>query len=165
MLNQTISFPDRADARAEGAGQPATAPLQGFSCVYLTSSIPSAALASSMVESAQIHIHPSTGLDDARARLKATKSRVLLADVAFEGGNWRDALRMTALLPRTALVVASHLADERLWIGALEQGAYDLILKPFQAEDLRHILENAHFCATSAAAPLRREKTAKAGAS
>jgi len=149
MPNDTISFPDGAGVRAERAGQSANIPVQGFSCVYLTSSGPSAALACSMVESAQIHIHHSTGLDDAKARLRATKSRVLLTDVAFERGNWMDALRMTAVLPRTALVVVSHLVDARLWIGALERGAYDLILKPFQAEDLRHVLENAHFWATS----------------
>src|SRR5208283_2067101 len=109
MPNDTISFPDGAGDRAEGAGQSANTPVQGFSCVYLTSSGPSATLASSMVESAQIHIHHSTGLDDAKARLRPTSSRVLLTDVVPERGNWRDALRMTALLPRTALVLVSHL--------------------------------------------------------
>jgi DNA-binding NtrC family response regulator len=102
-----------------------------------------------MVKSAQIDIHHSTGLEDAKARLTATRSCVLLTDVVFERGTWRDALQMTALLPRTALVVVSRLLDERLWIGALERGAYDMILKPFQADELRRVLENACFHSAS----------------
>jgi len=149
MPNGIVSVQRWADAGAEGAGQAATIPLRGFSCVYLTSSIPAADLASRMLEAAQIHIHRSTGLDDAKALLKATRSHVLLTDVAFEKGSWRDALRMARLLPlRTALVVVSRVADERLWIGALDSAAYDLILEPFHADELRRILEHAHFNAT-----------------
>jgi len=36
-----------------------------------------------------------------------------------------------------------------LWIGVLEQGAYDLIQNPFRADELRRILENAHSHATT----------------
>jgi FixJ family two-component response regulator len=45
----------------------------------------------------------------------------------------------------------ARLADERLWIGVLEQGAYDLIQNPFRADELRCILENAHSHATTGA--------------
>jgi DNA-binding NtrC family response regulator len=107
-------------------------------------------MATSMVDSVQIHIHRSTTLDHAEARLRATKSRVLLTDVSFERGSWEDALRMAASLPlRTAVVLVSRLADEGLWIDALERGAYDLILQPFRVDEMRRILENAHFHATS----------------
>ncbi len=109
-----------------------------------------AEIASALVDSVQIHIHRSTTLDHAEARLRATKSQVLLTDIAFERGGWEDALRMVARLPlRTAVVLVSRLADERLWIDALERGAYDLILEPFQADEMRRILGNAHFHATS----------------
>jgi DNA-binding NtrC family response regulator len=131
----------------------------GFSCVYLTSSASAAALASKLLESAQIRIHHSTGLEGAHERLKATQSRVLLTDVAFQAGHWRDALRMAATLPGTALVVVSRLADERLWIGALERGAYDLILWPFRADELRRVLENAHFYSSRADAPMRKAQS------
>ena len=130
--------------------QATTIPSHGFSCVYLTCSTHAAELASTLVKPAQIHIHRSTTLDDAEARLKSTKSHTLLADVSFNTGGWEEALRMAARLPlRTAVVLVSRLADERLWIDALERGAYDLILEPFHAEELRCILESAHFRATS----------------
>jgi len=121
-------------------------PIPGFGCVYLTRSVREAELASALVETAQIRIYHATGLDDARTRLKLTRSRVLLADTAIgKGKGWKDALQMAARLrPSTVLVVASRLADERLWLGVLEHGAYDLILKPFQADELRRVLENAH---------------------
>ena len=74
-----------------------------------------------------------------------TRSRILLADATFKGGNWADALRLTIQLrPVTALVVAARLVDDNLWIGVLQQGAYDLIPKPLRADELRRILENAY---------------------
>ena len=102
------------------------------------------------MEAAQIRIYHAAWLDDAEVQLKLTKSRVLLTDTTFKRGNWKDALQMAVgLRPATALVVAARLADERLWIGVLERGAYDLIQKPFQADELRRILENAHNHATT----------------
>jgi DNA-binding response OmpR family regulator len=124
-----------------------------FSCVYLTFSSCAAEIALALLDSAQIHIHHSTTLDDAEGRLQATRSQILLTDVWFERGSWKDALRMAARLPlRTVVVLVSHIADERLWLDALECGAYDLILKPFHAEEMRRILENAHFRATGGCA-------------
>lgn len=41
-----------------------------------------------------------------------------------------------------------RLADERLWIDALERGVYDVILEPFRGDELRSILVNANFRAT-----------------
>ena len=150
MPNDAMSVPDRPNAGKKTAGQTGNPRSRGFSCVYLTSSTRVAETASALVESVRIDIHRSTTLDDAEARLQATKSRVLLTDISFERGGWEDALRMAASLPlRTAVVLVSCLADERLWIDALERGAYDLILEPFQADEMRRILGNAHFHATS----------------
>jgi DNA-binding NtrC family response regulator len=150
MPNDTASFQHRADVEKQKAGEAGTFPSRRFSCVYLTSSIRVAEIASVLVTSVQIRIHRSTTLDHAEAQLRATKSRVLLTDISFERGGWEDALRMAARLPlRTAVVLVSRLADERLWIDALERGAYDLILEPFQADEMRRILENAHIHAIS----------------
>jgi DNA-binding NtrC family response regulator len=123
-----------------------------FSCVYLTASFRALEIAPSLLDSAQIRIHLSTTLEDAKGRLQATRSQILLTDVTFEKGSWEDALRMAGRLPlRTVVVLAAHVADERLWLDALERGAYDLIFKPFHAEETRRILENAHFRATTGA--------------
>ncbi len=132
-------------AEPDAAARNAHRRTPGFACVYLTRSVHEAERASALVESAQIRIYHAAGLTDARERLTLTRSRVLLTDTAFKTGNWKDALRMTVRRrPSTALVVAARLADERLWLDVLEHGAYDLILKPFQKDDVCRILENAH---------------------
>jgi len=143
------------------AGHAPNIPSYRFSCVYLTSSSRAAALVSTLVASAQIQIHSANTLGNAKARLQATKARVMLTDVTFERGGWEDAVRMAARLSfRAALVLVSPFADQRLWIDALECGAYDLILEPFHAEELSWILENAHLSATS---PCSRKAVVSAG--
>jgi DNA-binding NarL/FixJ family response regulator len=143
------------------AGHAPNIPSYRFSCVYLTSSSRAAALVSTLVASAQIQIHSANTLDNAKARLQATQARVMLTDVTFERGSWEDAVRMAARLPfRAALVLVSPFADQRLWIDALECGAYDLILEPFHAEELSWILESAHLSATS---PCSRKSVVSAG--
>jgi hypothetical protein len=60
------------------AGHAPDIPSYRFSCVYLTSSGRAAALVSTLVASAQIQIHSANTLGNARARLQATKARVML---------------------------------------------------------------------------------------
>lgn len=124
-------------------------PTRGFSCVYLTSSVRLAETAFALASAAYIQVHRCTTLGDAEAQLQDTNSHTLLTDVSIQNGNWEDALRLAARLPRrTALVLVSRLAEERLWLDALECGVYDLILEPFRADELLRVLTNAHFRAT-----------------
>jgi FixJ family two-component response regulator len=41
------------------------------------------------------------------------------------------------------VVVCSRLGDHKLWIDVLEQGAYDLLVEPYQHEEIRRIVEGA----------------------
>lgn len=69
---------------------------------------------------------------------------MLPTETTFQDGTWEDALAMVAgAHPRAALVLAAGHADERFRIEALERSAFDLIAKPFEAGELRRILENA----------------------
>jgi DNA-binding NtrC family response regulator len=130
-------------------------PDPGFGCVYLAASAREAEAVSSMVESERIRIYHAVTLEDAVSRLKLTRSRVLLTNTRFRDGTWKDALETSQhIRPPAALVVASRLADEKLWLGVLERGAYDLIVKPFQAAELCRILRNAQ--AHAASGGLRR---------
>jgi len=45
--------------------------------------------------------------------------------------------------PNVEVVVCSRLGDHRLWIDALEQGAYDLVAEPYQREEIQRIVEAA----------------------
>jgi len=69
----------------------------------------------------------------------------MLTETTFQDGTWEDALaRVARSHPRAALVLAAGHADERFWIDVLERGAFDLVAKPFEAGELRRILENAN---------------------
>ena len=116
-----------------------------FSCVYLTSSAREAERAAELMEPEGIRLCHANCLKDAEAWLRFSQSHVLLTDRTFSGGDWRDARDMTLRLSfRTTLVVAARLADDKLWLEVLQGGAYDLVQKPFEADELRRSLENAN---------------------
>ncbi len=134
-----------------------------FSCVFLGCSREDYQLASRLLDAAHIRLHQAGSLEQANFLLGVGDSVVLLTEAAFSGGTWRDALAMKARHHRNAaLVVAAEFADERLWLDVLEQGAYDLILKPFVAEELLRILEHANAYARTRA-PSGRVRTAGLG--
>jgi CheY-like chemotaxis protein len=59
-------------------------------------------------------------------------------------GCWRDLCEKISLLPDPPiLIVASRLADDRLWAEALNVGAYDVLSKPFEAREVMHVLGSA----------------------
>jgi len=151
MRTGTTWLQTTATAPTHGpAGQAAATRPRAISCVYLTASIRAARLASRLAGFARIDVYGAAALAEAETRLVGTRSRVLLADVSFERADWQDALQMAGSLPfQVALVLVSPAADKHLWIDALERGVYDLILEPFHEDELRHILEGAHFRATS----------------
>jgi DNA-binding response OmpR family regulator len=60
-------------------------------------------------------------------------------------GTWRDVLEQLGSEPgRPVLIVTSNLADEWLWAEVLNLGGCDVLAKPFDAEDTRHVLETAY---------------------
>jgi response regulator of citrate/malate metabolism len=107
-------------------------------------------LATRLAAFVQIDVYGAVTLAEAEAWLQGTGSRVLLADASIERPGWEDALQMASHLPfQVALVLVSPIADRQFWIDALECGVYDLILEPLRVDELWHVLEGAHFRATS----------------
>ena len=65
----------------------------------------------------------------------------VLCDTESRPGTWRDLLGHTAHSPDAPrLIVTSRLADETLWAEVLNLGAYDVLAKPFEAEEVCRIL-------------------------
>jgi len=61
-----------------------------------------------------------------------------------DGGCWKDLLGLVQdMTEPPLLIVADHLADERLWAEALNLGAYDVLAKPFCADEVVRVLESA----------------------
>jgi DNA-binding NarL/FixJ family response regulator len=57
---------------------------------------------------------------------------------------WSEALiHLVQRWPNTRFVLVSRLADEQMWIDALEAGAYDLLPKPFEPVELQCVVRSA----------------------
>ncbi|MFN7920963.1 MAG: hypothetical protein U0Q16_12750 [Bryobacteraceae bacterium] len=71
---------------------------------------------------------------------------VVIVDDCGDDG-WRLTGEAVArLMPKARRVVASRLADERLWLDVLDSGAFDLVRKPFEARELASVLRTAARC-------------------
>jgi FixJ family two-component response regulator len=96
-------------------------------------------------------------LDDGEWKVQATAfwkhvgivCRILAADVVLcdrklPDGEWTDVLaRLKSLEHPPPLVVCDPAADDRLWCEVLHMGAYDLMAKPFRAQELTRVLGSA----------------------
>ena len=58
--------------------------------------------------------------------------------------NWKDVLAELSNLPDAPLlIVASRLADESFWAEVLNLGAYDVLMKPFDATEVFRVVSLA----------------------
>lgn len=79
------------------------------------------------------------------AALQEAKFGVVVTERDIEGGFcWKDFLRRThELNPRPRLVVTDPLADDRLWAEVINLGAYDVLVEPFELDEVFRILSLA----------------------
>jgi DNA-binding NtrC family response regulator len=70
--------------------------------------------------------------------------QVVLTDAAFPDGDWREVLQIVAQAGvNIEVFVSSRLGDYKLWIDVLEHGAYDVLVEPYECEEVRRIVEGA----------------------
>jgi DNA-binding NtrC family response regulator len=70
--------------------------------------------------------------------------QVVLTDAALPDGDWRGVLQIVAQAGvNIEVVVCSRLGDQKLWLDVLEQGAYDVLVEPYDCEEVRRIVESA----------------------
>lgn len=68
----------------------------------------------------------------------------IITNDGLPDGDWVCILqRAQAQSPPPNLIVASRLADERLWAEVLNLGGYDVLMKPFQADEVRRVVSLA----------------------
>ena len=66
---------------------------------------------------------------------------IVICDCDISSGTWGEMLNHLWLFPDPPLlIVASRLADERLWAEALNLGAWDVLAKPFDADEVIRIV-------------------------
>ena len=74
------------------------------------------------------------------AFLRKNRVPVVICDAEPEAIDWRRILACSADLPSPpAVIVASRLADERLWAEVLNLGGYDVLYTPFDAEEVLRV--------------------------
>ena len=91
-------------------------------------------------------IYPAVALESALPVLRANAIPIVLSERDLFPGTWKDVLAETLnLSDPPLLIVASRLADEYLWAEALNLGAYDVLAKPFDADEVVRVLRSAWF--------------------
>jgi len=77
--------------------------------------------------------------------LREQPVQVVICERDLGQHNWKHVLDTIADLPQPPmLIVASRLADEYLWSEALNLGAYDVLAKPFNTEEVVRTVDAAH---------------------
>lgn len=83
-----------------------------------------------------------------QARQLLRYSSVVLCEQKLPDGDWKQVLKeIQDMLDPPMLIVTSRLADDRLWAEVLNLGGYDVLAKPFKAEEVLWTVAAAHRCA------------------
>lgn len=97
------------------------------------------------LEACGFDVLPVCDCSEARRILETEpKVQVVVTDTVLPDGDWRRVLEIVAhSYPNIEVVVSSLLGDHKLWIDVLEQGAYDVLVEPYECEEVRRIVEAA----------------------
>jgi DNA-binding response OmpR family regulator len=95
--------------------------------------------------------------------LRTSSAGLVICDACFaDGRSWKDVLcEVRDLASTPPLIVTYGLVDAALWAEVLNLGGYDLLLKPFAAREVLHVVSAANRFRENeerrlAAAPQRR---------
>jgi DNA-binding NtrC family response regulator len=76
--------------------------------------------------------------------LRIRRIPVIITDERLADGDSMDILsRIAPILNPPRVIVASTLADSRLWSEVLHLGGYDMLVKPFQRSEVLHAVDSA----------------------
>jgi len=83
-------------------------------------------------------LHYAYTWDEAQECLEETPVSVVICNAGLPDGDWRGVQRGLASASRAPLlIVASRLADDRLWAEVLNFGGYDVLAKPFGPAEMK----------------------------
>jgi DNA-binding response OmpR family regulator len=82
----------------------------------------------------------SSTVASALSALREIPVPIVICDCDSSLGSWSGMLDQISPLPDPPLfIVTSRLADERLWAEALNLGAWDVLAKPFDADEVTRV--------------------------
>ena len=92
----------------------------------------------------QWKLHSSHTLSSALGVLRQKRIPIVMCEGNLLPGTWKDLLERIQGLPQAPfLIVTSRLADCHLWAEALNLGAYDVLAKPFDKNEVVRIVSLA----------------------
>lgn len=97
------------------------------------------------LESCGVEVLPVCDCNEAR-RMLETQPRVqlVITDTVLPDGDWRRLLEIVAQDGTNAeVIVRSPMGDPKLWLDVLDQGGYDVLVEPYQREEIQRIVEAA----------------------
>lgn len=104
----------------------------------------SRALMRRMAEVLRSAMFEVAGCAEAIAVLRLENVQVVVCEQSLPDGDWKVLLEsIDKLIHRPNVVVASQLADHRLWAEVLNLGAYDLLPLPFEATEASRVVRLA----------------------
>ena len=74
-------------------------------------------------------------------KLLDEKPALVLCEKDLPDGSWKDVFRIAERIGNPPpVVVASRCADERFWAEVLNLGGYDVLLKPFEGNEVSRVV-------------------------
>jgi DNA-binding response OmpR family regulator len=90
------------------------------------------------------HIRGAGSLREARNWLRENSMYVVICEKQLPDCTWREILEeLAAMKNPPPLIVTSLLADERLWAEVLNLGGYDVLMKPFDPQEVVRVVSLA----------------------
>lgn len=125
------------------------APPAHIHCVHLTCFANDFAFLSSVLYYSRIRLHRAETLDQADFLLTVANASVLLSDVTFLDGSWRDALQMVSEIhPHVAALVVAEAVDRPFLLDTEDYGVCGILWKPLPNDRtialIRTVDEAAH---------------------
>jgi DNA-binding NtrC family response regulator len=93
-----------------------------------------------ILSQASWELHEASTCREALALLRDHSVPVLLCERDHADGDWEELLNATARLPAPPkLIVFTRLADESFWAEVLNMGGFDLLMTPFEPEEVLRV--------------------------
>lgn len=77
-------------------------------------------------------------------RFLQDRPSMILCEQTLPDGSWKDIFREAQKLDNpAAFVVASRIADQRLWAEVLNLGGFDVLIQPFDRSEVKRVMSMA----------------------
>jgi DNA-binding NtrC family response regulator len=94
-----------------------------------------------LLESCDLQVMEAAGCAQAVQILRTRPVQAVLTDQILGDGDWKTVA--AEVRPPAAVILCIGVPDPMLWIDALEQGAYDVIVEPYELPEVKRIIGSA----------------------